>query len=72
MSRIPFESWINIEDTGEVGVDDKGVYKVQRVWGKEYCDCPPETCPHFDGIRYLDYEKKVYTAGPTTTTTDIN
>lgn len=59
MARIELD-WLNYEKTGEDGKDEKGDYFIQRVFGKEYCNCHPETCSHFDGIRHVDYKRKVY------------
>lgn len=52
--------WLNYVRTDEEGRDEKGEYFIQRVYGKEYCNCHPETCTHFDNIRNVDYKRKVY------------
>jgi len=59
MSRIDGLPMEHIK-TGEVGVDEVGAYEVVRIVGEEYCNCHPETCCHFDGTVYVDYEKRVY------------
>ena len=59
MARLR-DDLINIEKTNKSGKDEKGEYYIERIYGQEYCHCHPETCCHFDGLRHVDYERKVY------------
>lgn len=60
MSRCTDQNTPRVEKTGETGVDEKGEYYILRTYGKQYCRCHPETCPHFDGIISVDYKEKIY------------
>lgn len=53
--------WLNYDIISEdIGEDEKGCYSIERVYGKEYWNCHPETCTHFGTVRYVDYERKIY------------
>ena len=58
MARI--KDLTNQIKTDKSGVDKIGEYDIVLVVGQEYCNCHPENCCHFGGLREIRYEKKIY------------
>lgn len=41
--------------------DEKGKYRLRKIYRQQYCNCHPETCPHFNRMRDVFFkEERIY------------